>query len=129
MGTTEKQDYWSRWLEIADKYSHQDDDDINESFVRALETKNEEDRKIAIDALIGLDDLYAASRIYWLVIHGGKDARLAAVEVLGRLCRDTMTLHTLVQVGRTDPSEDIRQATAAALEKLGIAVPNYSALF
>lgn len=39
-----------------------------------------------------------------------------AVEVLGRLCRDTFTLHTLVNVSTNDKRRDVRNVAADALE-------------
>ena len=107
------------WSAVADKYSHPDDTDINESLVRALEAKDDNDRKLAVEALIALNDLYAASRIYWVVLNGSKHARMAAVEVLGRLCKDTYTLHALVKVNSSDKSRYVRWAAAEALEKIG----------
>jgi HEAT repeat protein len=103
------------WSAIADKYSHPDDTDINESLVRALEAKDDHDRKLAIEALIALNDLYAASRIYWVVQNGSKHARMAAVEVLGRLCHDTLTIHALVKVNSSDKSHLVRRTAADAL--------------
>jgi len=107
------------WSAVAEKYSHPDDEDINESLVRALEAKDDSDRKSAIEALIALNDLYAASRIYWVVLNGSKHARMAAVEVLGRLCHDTRTLHALVKVNSSDKSRYVRRAAAEALERNG----------
>lgn len=104
---------------VAEKYSHPDDEDINESLVRALEAKDDSDRKIAVESLVGLNDLYAASRIYWIAINGSKDARMAAVEVLERLCHDTLTIHTLVKVNSSDKNRLVRRAAAEALERNG----------
>jgi HEAT repeat protein len=108
------------WSAVADKYSHPDDTDINESLVRALEAKDDHDRKLAIEALIALNDLYAASRIYWVVQNGSEHARMAAVEVLGRLCRDTLTIHALVKVNSSDKSRLVRRAAAEALIRNGL---------
>lgn len=107
------------WSAVAEKYSHPDDTDINESLVRALGAKDESDRKSATEALIALNDLYAASRIYWVVQNGSEHARIAAVEVLGRLCHDTRTLHALVKVNSSDKSRLVRWAAAEALRKNG----------
>ena len=107
------------WSVVAEKYSYPDDTDINESLVRALEAKDNNDRKLAIEALIALNDLYAASRIYWVVLNGSKHARMAAVKVLGRLCHDTQTIRALVKVNSSDKSRYVRRAAAEALERNG----------
>ncbi len=116
MTPKDKQDYWSLSMKVAEKYSHPEDTDINESLVWALEADDETDRKIAVRELIALNDLYAASRIYWLVINGSEHARLAAVEVLAALCKDMMTLHYLVNVSLNDKSAAVRYAATEALE-------------
>jgi len=109
------------WLAVAEQHSHPDDTDINESLVRALEAKDDSDRKLATEALVALNDLYAASRIYWVVINGSEHARMTAVEVLGRLCHDTMTLYALVKANSSDKSRLVRLAAAAVLERNGFA--------
>jgi HEAT repeat protein len=107
-------------LEIAEKYGDPEDESINESLVRALEAHNDSDRKVAVDGLVALNDLYAASRIYWLVQNGSKHARLAAVEVLGKLCYDMLTIETLVKVFRSDKSRYVRYKAADALKRKGL---------
>lgn len=113
------------WIVLADKYARPDDTDIHESLAWALEAKNDSDRRLAIDSLVALNDLYSASYIYWVAINGSEHERMAAVEVLGRLCRDTRTIHTMVKVHSSDKNRNIRRSTAEALEKNGF--PDISA--
>ena len=72
-------------MELIEKFAHPDDGDVNESLVRALEATDTSDRKAAVDELVALNDLHAASRIFWVILNGSKHARLAAVDVLGEL--------------------------------------------
>lgn len=58
MKSIDQNNYPETFLELAEKHSHSDDVDINESLVRALEASNDFDRKFAVKALIALDDLF-----------------------------------------------------------------------
>ncbi len=106
-----------KWLEIADRYSHPNDDDENESLVRALEDPDESVRKIVVNALIMLNDLYAASSIIGVLLGGSKHARLAAAEVLGKL-GDPFAFFYLGKALK-DPDPEVRVAVIEGYEKLG----------
>ena len=59
-------------MELIEKFAHPDDGDVNESLVRALEATDTSDRKAAVDELVALNDLHAASRIFWVILNGSK---------------------------------------------------------
>ncbi len=102
---------------LIEKFSHPDDEDVNESLVRGLESEDESVRKAAADALVMLNDLYAASSIFGVLLNGSKHARLAAVDVLGEL-RDPFGFFYLRKALK-DPDPEVRIAVLEAFEKLG----------
>ena len=104
-------------MELIEKFAHPDDEDVNESLVRALEATDTSDRKAAVDELVALNDLHAASRIFWVILNGSKHARLAAVDVLGEL-RDPFGFFYLGKALK-DPDPEVRIAVIEAFEKLG----------
>lgn len=106
-----------KWLEIVERYSQPNDDDINESLVRALEDPDESVRKIVVEELIMLHDLYAASSIAGVLLFGSKHARLAAAEVLGKL-QDPFGFFYLIKA-LADHDPEVRIAVIEAFEKLG----------
>ncbi|MCG7851490.1 MAG: HEAT repeat domain-containing protein [Methanosarcinaceae archaeon] len=105
-------------LEVAERYSHPDDEDINESLVRALESTDTSDRKVAVDELVALNDLYAASRIFWVILNGSKHARIAAAEVMGKL-GGSLAVLSLTKALK-DPDKDVRKSVVEAMRKLGV---------
>ena len=104
-------------MELIEKFAHPDDEDVNESLVRGLESEDESVRKAAADALVMLNDLYAASSIFGVLLNGSKHARLAAVDVLGEL-RDPFGFFYLRKALK-DPDPEVRIAVLEAFEKLG----------
>jgi hypothetical protein len=109
-------------LTIVRKYERPDDSDIGMSLVWELESELDHERKTAIDSLIMLDDLHAASNIYWLSVNGSEHARAAAGIVLGRLCNDQNTADHLMNICLNDQCLSIRQSAAMALEMRGIRI-------
>lgn len=108
-------------MALVDKYGQPEDSDVNESLVRILESGDDSERNIAVAWLIAMNDLYSASRISWVAINGSKSARISAVRVLGKLCREIETLNTLVHLRETDKNRDVRKAAAEAIANNGIA--------
>lgn len=98
---------------VADLYAQPDDDDICEPLVRALEDPDRVIRKAAVEALVSLNDLHAASQIFWVVSRGSRHARKAAAEVLGKL-KDPMSIRCLIGALH-DPDRAVR---ATAVEGL-----------
>lgn len=118
-----KNDYYDSsedtMLTIARKYRRDDDEDVNMSLAWALESESSYERKIAIESLIAMNDLYAASNIYWMSVNGIDHARAAAVIVLGRLCNDSSVADHLMKLCLQEKCLRIRCSAAAALEIKG----------
>lgn len=104
---------------VADLYAQPDDDDICEPLVRALEDQDRVIRKAAVEALVDLNDLHAASQIFWMVSRGSRHARRAAAEILGRLS-DPLCIHSLMGALH-DPDRAVR---ATAVEGLAANIRN-----
>jgi HEAT repeat protein len=103
---------------VAEWYGQAEDDDICEPLIRALEDPHELVRAAAVDALIALDDMYAASPIVGVLAHGSVPARTAAAEVLGEIGRgDQIAIHHLANA-LSDPDSGVRSAVARSLAKV-----------
>lgn len=100
-------------LAVLELYNGPEDRDVNESLVRALEDESRVVRRAAVESLVALNDLYAASSIYWTLRKGSDHARLAAAEVLGRL-PEPFSIPYLVDALQ-DPVAAVRIASVRAL--------------
>jgi len=109
-------------MSVADLYARPEDRDLCEPLVRALEDPDDLVRRVAVTALVMLDDLYAASSIFGIVIHGSVPARRAAVEVLGRIGKGDCLAAEYLLHALSDPDPAVREYSSEALNKLGIAV-------
>jgi HEAT repeat protein len=107
----------------AELYGQPGDKDICEPLVRALEDTEGKVRRAAIEALVALNDLYAASSISWTIRHGSDHARLAATEVLGRL-PEPSSIPCLVECLQ-DPVVEIRALAIDALLEIDCCIPKY----
>lgn len=105
-------------MELIEKFSHPDDEDVNESLVRGLESEDESVRKAVAEEIVMLNDLYATSSIFGVLLNGSKHARLAAADVLGEL-RDPFGFFYLGKALK-DPDPEVRIAVIEAFEKLGV---------
>ena len=104
-------------MELIEKFAYPDDEDVNESLVRGLENEDESVRKAVAEELVMLNDLYAASSIFGVLLNGSKHARLAAADVLSEL-RDPFGFLYLSKALK-DPDPEVRIAVLEAFEKLG----------
>ena len=107
----------------AELYGQPGDRDICEPLVRALEDADLSVRRAAIEALVALNDLYAASSIYWTIRRGSGHARQAAAEVLGRL-PEPRSIPYLVEALQ-DPAAGIRAAAKNALVRIDQSIPEH----
>ncbi len=107
----------------AELYARPGDRDLCEPLVRALEDEDRVVRRAAVEALVALNDLYAASSIYGAIRHGSDHARLAAAEVLGRL-PEPRSIPYLVEALQ-DASAEIRAAARNALVRIDRSIPEY----
>jgi HEAT repeat protein len=105
---------------VADLYARPDDRDVCEPLVRALEDPDALIRHAAVRGLVMLNDLHAASQIFWVASHGSASARKAAVEVLGRIGRhNRLAIDHLIQA-QSDPDPSVRECSSEALDRFGI---------
>jgi HEAT repeat protein len=103
---------------VATWYGQPEDRDVCEPLIRALEDPEELVRRAAVDALISLDDFYAATPILWVLLHGSVPARTAAAEVLGEIARgDPLAIQYLTKA-RSDSDSGVRSAAARSLAKV-----------
>ncbi len=107
----------------ADLYRQSGDRDIGEPLVRALEDADPVVRRAAVEALVALNDLYAASAIYWTSRRGSDPARLAAVEVLLRL-PEPFSIPYLVDA-LLDPLAAVRVLAGKALIRIDRSIPKF----
>jgi hypothetical protein len=103
-------------FDVADRYASDDDDDLCEPLVRALEDSDEKVRQLAVEGLVMLDDLYASSSILWTLLHGSRQARTSAATVLGRL-RNEFAIPYL-EKALEDKDACVRKATCKALKQI-----------
>jgi HEAT repeat protein len=104
---------------VAEWYSQPGDGDICEPLVRALEDPDEIVRAATVGALVSLNDLYAASSILWMLLHGSVHARKAAAEVLGAIGRGNLLAIQYLTKALEDPDNTVRRAAARAFMRVG----------
>jgi hypothetical protein len=95
-------------IELARRYERPGDDDVNQSLVWALETDDDADRREAMNALVALDDLYAASNLFWVRDHStDSGARIAAAVVLAALGDTDPRTMLLLEQAADDPGGQV----------------------
>lgn len=99
-------------------YREPEDRDVCEPLIRALEDPLDLVRRAAVDALISLDDFYAATPILWVLLHGSVPARTAAAEVLGSIATGDALAIQYLSKALDDPDAGVRSAVALSLEKV-----------
>jgi HEAT repeat protein len=106
---------------VIDLYEQPELCDICVPLVQALEDPSPVFRRAAIECLVALNDLYAASSIYGTILHGSDHARLATVEILCRL-PEPFSIPYLLKALK-DPVAEIRGFAIEALVKIDQDIP------
>ncbi len=99
-------------------YREPQDRDVCEPLIRALEDPLDLVRRAAVDALIRLDDFYAATPILGVLLHGSVPARTAAAEVLGEIATGDPLAIQYLSKALEYPDAGVRSAVALSLEKV-----------
>lgn len=103
---------------VVDWYQRPDDDDVCEALVRALEDPHKIVRQAATKALIMMDDLYASTSIYGVLMRGSFHARMASIEVLGYIGKgDPLAIKYITHISR-DPNKLIAGLAELALSRM-----------
>lgn len=105
----------------AELYRQPGDRDLGEPLVRALADAEARVRRAAVEALVALNDLYAASEIYWTIRRGNDQARLAAAEVLLRLPEPFAVPYLAAAL--KDPLPAVRAMASKALIRIDRGMP------
>lgn len=103
--------------EVAKEYARSEDEDVGQSLVWALESMYKSHRCTAVAGLIALNDLHAASNIYWMALNGSDLAQLSAIFVLESTDFSDMTMETPMEISTSHDVSYIRERAVQALEK------------
>ncbi len=105
-------------LVITKWYGRDDDRDVCEPLIRALDDPTFLVREMAVRELIALNDLYASMSILGTLARGTLPARLAAVEILSEIGKGNVQVFQHLAMAMTDPEKVVRLAACRALIRL-----------